>query len=124
MKRVGNLWPELISFPNLLTAAWRAAAGKRRRPDVARFLLDLEPELCRLQRELEDGSYRPGAYRSFTIRDPKPRLISAAPFRDRVVHHALTQMLEPILRSAFPRTRSRAAKVGALTVRWRAPERE
>jgi hypothetical protein len=41
----------------------------------------------RLQAELSDMSYRPGAYRSFYIRDPKRRLISVVPFRDRVVHH-------------------------------------
>jgi retron-type reverse transcriptase len=101
MKRAGNLWPQLISFPNLLLAARRAAAGKRTRADVARFLLHLEPELCRLQRELRDGAYQPGPYRSFEVKDPKPRLISAAPFRDRVVHHALTQILEPIFEKRF-----------------------
>ena len=46
VKRVGGLWPQLISFPNLLLAARRAAAGKRTRPDVAAFLLDLEPQLA------------------------------------------------------------------------------
>ena len=96
VKRVGGLWPQLISFPNLLLAARRAAAGKRSRADVAAFLLDLEPQLVTLQRELRDGSYTAGPYRCFPIRDPKPRLISAAPFRDRVVHHALTQVLEPV----------------------------
>jgi len=101
VKRVGNLWPDLISFPNLLLAARRAAAGKRTRPDVAAFLLDLEPRLVRLQRELQDGSYTPGPYHCFPIRDPKPRLISAAPFRDRVVHHALTQVLEPVFEKRF-----------------------
>jgi retron-type reverse transcriptase len=101
VKRVGGLWPELISFPNLLLAARRAAAGKRTRPDVAAFLLELEPQLVRLQRELRDGSYTPGPYHCFPIRDPKPRLISAAPFRDRVVHHALTQMLEPVFEKRF-----------------------
>ncbi|MGA2742668.1 MAG: reverse transcriptase domain-containing protein, partial [Bryobacteraceae bacterium] len=101
VKRVGGLWPELVSFPNLLLAARRAAAGKRTRPDVAAFLLDLEPRLVKLQRDLRDGSYAPGPYRCFSIRDPKPRLISAAPFRDRVVHHALTQVLEPVFEKRF-----------------------
>src|SRR5271157_330956 len=101
MKRIGNLWEELTSFANLLTAARRAAAGKRTRPDVAVFLLDLEWELLRLQRELKDGSYQPGPYRSFHVREPKPRLISAAPFRDRVVHHALTQLLGPIFERRY-----------------------
>ncbi|MBI1791857.1 MAG: group II intron reverse transcriptase domain-containing protein [Acidobacteria bacterium] len=103
MKRVGNLWPDLTSFANLLGAAEAAAAGKRKRPDVAAFLMNLEPELMKLQRELLDGSYQPGRYRTFTLLDPKPRRISAAPFRDRVIHHALTRMLEPVFERRFSR---------------------
>ena len=77
--------------------------GKKKLPDVTAFLLNLEWELLALRRELESGEYRTGAYRTFTIRDPKPRQISAAPFRDRVVHHALilTRVLEPIFESRF-----------------------
>lgn len=101
MKRVGNLWEGLTSFANLLAAAQGAAAGKRNRPDVAAFLMDLETELVQLRRELLDGSYQPGPYHTFRIRDPKPRTISAAPFRDRVVHHALTNILEPIFELRF-----------------------
>ena len=101
MKRVGQLWESLVSFENLLVAANAAAAGKRSRPDVSRFILNLEPELLGLRRELRDGSYLPGPYRSFEIQDPKPRRISAAPFRDRVIHHALTQMLAPIFEKRF-----------------------
>jgi retron-type reverse transcriptase len=101
MKRIGNLWPELTSFSNLLTALHRAAAGKRKRPDVAAFLMNQEPELMQLQRELKDGSYQPGSYRTFRIHEPKPRTISAAPFRDRVIHHALTQVLEPVFEKQF-----------------------
>ena len=101
MKRHGNLWPELVSFPNLLEAARRAAAGKHSRPDIARFLMNLETGLFALQRELTAGSYQPGGYRTFRVEDPKPRMISAAPFRDRVAHHALTQILEPIFERRF-----------------------
>jgi hypothetical protein len=101
MRRAGDLWPRVTCFVNLMEAALAAAAGKRRRPDVARFLLDLEPELVRLRQELENDSYQPGPYRSFLMRDPKPRLISAAPFRDRVVHHALTRVVEPIYEARF-----------------------
>jgi retron-type reverse transcriptase len=101
VKRVGNLWPALTSFANLLAAAEAAAAGKRKRPDVAAFLMNLEPELWRMRRELLDGSYQPGPYRTFQILDPKPRRISAAPFRDRVIHHALTRVLEPIFERRF-----------------------
>jgi retron-type reverse transcriptase len=101
MKRIGGLWAEIVSFKNLLRASQDAARGKRNRPDVAWFLLNLETELVRLQAELESGNYQPGAYRTFLVREPKPRLISAAPFRDRVVHHALTRVLEPIFERRF-----------------------
>jgi retron-type reverse transcriptase len=101
MKRIGGLWPRIISFENLLAAAHSAAKGKRKRPDVARFLLNLEPELHKLREELAAGTYQPGEYRTHEVRDPKPRKISAAPFRDRVVHHALTRIIEPIFDRRF-----------------------
>lgn len=101
MKRVGGLWETLTSWPNLVEAAHRAALGKRSRPDVAEFLARQESLLPRLRSALLDGSYRPGEYRVFEIREPKPRLISAAPFLDRVVHHALTQVLEPVFERRF-----------------------
>jgi len=94
-------WTELISLRNLFDAASRAAEGKKSRPDVALFRANLEPELFRLRRQLADGSYRPGRHHTFRIADPKPRLISAAPFRDRVVHHALTNVLEPVFERRF-----------------------
>jgi retron-type reverse transcriptase len=101
MKRAGNLWPQLISFSNLLYAARKAERGKRFRDCVLRFHLDLERELWRLHGELANHTYEPGDYRTFTIREPKPRLISAAPYRDRVVHHALVNVLEPIFERSF-----------------------
>jgi hypothetical protein len=63
-----------------MACALEAARGKRRKPDVARFLLDLEPECFRLAEQLAQGTWQPGAYRTFRIREPKPRWISAAPF--------------------------------------------
>ena len=98
---VNELWRELTSLPNLFDAARRAAAGKKSRPDVAAFLANLEPEVFGLRRELTSGCYRPGAYRTFRILEPKPRLISAAPFRDRVAHHALTRVVEPLFERRF-----------------------
>ena len=97
VKRVGHLFEQVVSFRALCVAARRAARGKRLSMSAAAFLLDLEPEVLRLERELLDGSYRPASYRTFTIDDPKPRTISAAAFRDRVVHHALCAALEPVL---------------------------
>jgi len=89
----------MISFESLLHAAHAAARGKRFKPGVARFVFDLERQLLLLHEELASQTYRPGPYRTFTIYEGKTRQISAAPFRDRVVHHALTGVLEPILDS-------------------------
>ena len=56
----------------------------------------MENELIVMQQELGSAQYTPGNYHSFFIHDPKKRLISAAPFRDRVIHHALCNIIEPI----------------------------
>jgi hypothetical protein len=84
-----NLWLRLTSFENLYEAFRRARRAKRARPDVAAFEIDLERNLFELQRELLGGTYRPGGYRHFVVMEPARRKISAAPFRDRVNHHAL-----------------------------------
>ena len=91
----------LSSFENLLLAYRKAARGKRMRPDVAAFDYHLEANLLRLRDQLRAQTYRPGPYRRFSIADPKPRVISAAPFADRVVHHALTNVLEPPFERRF-----------------------
>jgi retron-type reverse transcriptase len=101
MKRVGFLWEHLTSFENLLHAAYRSARGKRWLPHVLGYHADLEYRLLDLRAALRGKTYQPGSYRTFTIRQPKPRLISAAPFRDRVVHHALVNLLEPIFERSF-----------------------
>lgn len=77
--------------------ARKAQRGKRFQPNVADFNFHLEGNLFQLQQELQEQSYRPGEYNTFHILDPKPRMISAAPYRDRVVHHALCNVIEPIL---------------------------
>ena len=101
MKRLGKLWPQVAAFENLLLAFRKARRGKARSPEVASFGLNLEPELLRLQMELKSGDYWPGEYCLFTIYERKPRLIAAAPFRDRVVHHAIMNVLEPLLDRTF-----------------------
>ena len=101
MKSYTNLFEKVMDFENLWRAYRRARKGKRSRPDVAAFEYRLEGDLCALRDELASGSYRPGPYRHFRRTEPKPRVISAAPFRDRVVHHALCQVLEPIFEPRF-----------------------
>ncbi len=95
MKRHGGLFERVATFENLLLAARKAAMGKRDRPAVAHFEFHLERELIALQAELIRGGYAPGAFFNFEIRDPKRRAICAAPFRDRVLHHGLCNILEP-----------------------------
>jgi len=85
VKRYGNLFDKVCSFDALCAAAREAMRGKRTKPRVARFWLDLEPEVLQLEAELRAGSYRPRPYRTFVVTDPKQRMICAADFRDRVV---------------------------------------
>jgi retron-type reverse transcriptase len=101
MKTHKHLYPLITDFENLRRAFKNAARGKRSRPDVAAFEFDLERNLLELQAELQAQTYTPGPYTNFRIHDPKPRLISAAPFRDRVVHHALCQVIEPLFERRF-----------------------
>lgn len=98
---MGTLFARITAFANLLDAARFASRGKRGRPNVAAFSLNMEEELHGLQDELVSRAYRPGAYRTFIVQEKKPRLISAAPFRDRVVHHALCNVIEPIFDRSF-----------------------
>ena len=100
-RRVDGLFSGIASFAALEAAAQRAARGKRRKPGVAAFLARLEREVLRLERELLAGAWRPGRYVEIAVRDPKPRTVSAAPFRDRVVHHALCAIIEPLFERGF-----------------------
>ncbi len=111
MKTYKNLYPQVCSFENLYQAFRAARKGKRDRVAVASFEFDLERNLLELEAELRDQTYRPDAYTNFCIYEPKRRLVSAAPFRDRVVHHALCQVIEPIWEARFIHT-SFACRVG------------
>ena len=101
MKTFKNLYPRICAFENLELAFRKARRGKRRRANVAAFEGNLDLELLSLQDELLSGTYRPGGYRHFTLYEGKPRRISAAPFRDRVAHHALCNVIEPIWEARF-----------------------
>ena len=96
-----SLFDQVTSFDNLHAAAWEVFRGKRGRSTASAFFLRLESELLLLQDELRARSYQPGSYRTFLIREPKVRRISAAPLRDRVVHHALVRVIEPLFERRF-----------------------
>ncbi|MCC6298350.1 MAG: RNA-dependent DNA polymerase [Anaerolineales bacterium] len=101
MKTHKHLYPQVHDFENLYLAYRKARRGKRGRAQPAMFERVQDDELLNLQEELQTFAYKPGAYHSFFIHDPKKRLISAAPFRDRVVHHALCRVIEPIWERKF-----------------------
>jgi len=101
MKTHKNLYEQICPFERLYFAWRKARRGKRYTPAASAFEQRADVELLALHRELMDETYQPGRYVHFLVHDPKRRLISAAPFRDRVVHHALCSIIEPIYERKF-----------------------
>jgi len=101
MKTWKNLYTRICSFENLLRAARLAERGKRYRPEVHAFNCRLEENLLQIQGELSNQTWRPGGYRDFYVQEAKRRLISAAPYRDRVVHHAVCNVVQPLFERSF-----------------------
>lgn len=99
--RHDNLFSRIASFAALHAASRRAVVGKRKKPGAASFFANLEYELLTLERQLLSGQYRSGQYKEIIVRDPKLRTVSAAPFRDRVVHHALYAVIGPLFQNSF-----------------------
>ena len=96
-----DLFFEFSSFENLHRAYLNARKQKRYRKDILEYGFFLEKNLVFLRKELLLGSYRHGAYKSFIVTDSKKRKIEVAPFRDRVVHHAVCSIIEPIFERSF-----------------------
>ena len=95
-KTFGNLWPAITCWDNLYLG-YRQAAQRKRYSDAAlEFRGRLEENLFDIQNHLIWGTWRPGAYKKFTVFEPKERQIMAPPFKDRVVHHALLNITEPL----------------------------
>lgn len=90
-----------MSLDNLLTAWYEFRRGKRSRSDVRLYEYNLEDNIFSLQAELAGGYYKPDSYHQFRINDPKPRLISKATVRDRLVHHAIYRCLYPVFDRVF-----------------------
>jgi len=95
------MYASICAWDNLWLAYRKAARGKRSTHAVAAFEYQVGDRLTELHDELSSGAYCPGSYTSFTIHEPKRRTISAAPFRDRVVHHALCNVIEPRFEARF-----------------------
>lgn len=95
------MFEEIYKFENLHMAYLKARKCKRYRPEILKFSYNLEDNLLKLQDELVNENYQHGEYREFVVCDSKKRVIKAAPFRDRVVHHALCNIVEPIFEKGF-----------------------
>jgi len=92
---------QVTRWDNLVDAWRKASRGKRGLGGSADFEHQLADRLLDLQQALRQGHWRPGGYTHFVIHEPKRRLISAAPFRDRIVHHALCNVIEPEFERRF-----------------------
>jgi len=101
MKTHKNLFQEVCEIENLYSAYLKARKGKNHIAEVIEFTYNLESELLKLQKELISQTYKTGKYLHFIIFEPKERKISALPFRDRVVHHAICNIIEPIFDKSF-----------------------
>lgn len=103
MKRYNNLYDQVCTRENILQAYWKARAGKARSYGVRIFEEHLEDNLEAIYQDLVSGLYRISEYNVFTIYEPKERIIYRLPFCDRIVQHAIMNILEPIWVSVFIR---------------------
>jgi RNA-directed DNA polymerase len=96
LKRHKNFFEKIIAYENIRLAWLKASKGKSKSTSVMRFASNLNENLRVVQQRLDSTTPGWGGYRHFTISDPKPRVISAAPFSERIMHHALMNVLEPV----------------------------
>lgn len=95
------MYEKLCSYENLLLAFQNARKGKTKRRYVKRFEKNLKNNLLQLQKDLSSFTYKPEPLKTFILRDPKTRKISKSAFRDRVIHHAVINLIEPIFDKTF-----------------------
>lgn len=96
MKREGRLIERIADPDNLRLAYWKARRGKDYRPEVRAYRCNLDANLAALRRDLLAGEAKVGDYFYFRIHDPKERLICAASFGERVLHHAVMNVCHPV----------------------------
>jgi len=101
MKSYNSLYEKLSSMGNLILAWRKARKGKTRSYDVIRFEENIEKNLLQLHYELKNKTYIPREMKTFVLRDPKTRVISKSDFRDRIVHHALVNVIGHVFECRF-----------------------
>ena len=97
MKRQNYLFEKITDYNNIRLAFLKALRGNRSSPSAVDFCQDIDKNLASLRDKLLTLNCEWGSYRSFWINDPKPRIISAAPFEQRVMHHAIINIIAPVL---------------------------
>jgi retron-type reverse transcriptase len=100
-KTHNNIWDKIVDFENIHTSYLQARKLKRYKPEVLKFSEDLEGNLIDIQNKLIWKTWEPSRWNEFYVYDPKTRLIQAPPFKDRVVHHALVNIIEPLFEKRF-----------------------
>lgn len=101
MKRSDNLFEQITDLENLKLAYLKALKGKRYTPAAIIYGNRLDENIYNLKIQLENETYKHGTYRQFIIYDPKERIITAACFEDRIIHHATMLILEPVFEKQF-----------------------
>ncbi|MCK9312220.1 MAG: reverse transcriptase/maturase family protein [Candidatus Pacebacteria bacterium] len=101
MKRKGNFYPEIYNFSNLYLSFLQVRKGKRYKKEILEFYFNLEENLFDIQKNLKNETYKHGDYKTFIVRDSKKREIKAPRVRDRVVHHALCNLINPFFDNTF-----------------------
>lgn len=102
MKRHGNLYENIISIDNLYLADEKASKGKGKQPGVKEHLKNRDANIWALHQQLYNKTFTTSVYTTFTVYEPKERLIFRLPyFPDRILHHAIMNVLEPIFVGMF-----------------------
>jgi retron-type reverse transcriptase len=96
-----DLYSQIYDIDNLVFAWRKARKHKTKKIYVKEFEMDLQKNLFKLSEELKNQTYTPEPLKTFVIRDPKTRKISKSHFRDRIIHHALVRIIEPIFEKVF-----------------------
>jgi retron-type reverse transcriptase len=101
MRIYKNIFDKIVSLENLFSAWDKFKSDKQKKRDVQRFEWQLEENIFKLHRDLKDKIYKHGDYQGFYISDPKQRHIRKATVRDRILHHAVFAILNPIFEPTF-----------------------
>lgn len=99
--KLSHSFEEIISLENLFSAWKEFIVGKKSKPDVLSFSMNLADNIISLHENLVNRTYRHGGYESFFVNDPKRRHIHKASVRDRLLHHAIYRVLYPFFDRLF-----------------------